>query len=157
MIDFGRNRIENQIWYLDQVILNLINGNGGIGYWNEGFFYYQIKNMRFTQGMLLCSLSVYLIVCMDAWIVLWPDVPKVKYDIGTVEVLNTKNLKNYKILPELNWKYQVFLNLIIELSTSHWIVSPNDIPNLINWRYKIDGLYFVRMSLKEKDDEILSE
>ena len=59
--------------------------------------------MRFTQGMLFCFLAILnLIVCINAWIVWCPDVPKVKYDIGTIEVLNTKNLKNYKILPELN-------------------------------------------------------
>ena len=97
-----------------------------------------LSNSKYAvHSMLLCSLSIYLIVCMDAWNVLCPDVPKVKYDIGTIEVLNTKNLKNYKILPELNWKYQVFLYLIIELSASHWLVTPNDILNLINW---IEGL-----------------
>ena len=116
-------------------------------------FFYQIQNMRFTQGIVLCSLSIYLIVCMDAWNVLCPDVPKVKYDIGTIEVLNTKNLKNYKILPELNWKYQVFLNFIIELSASHWLLTPNDILNLIN---RIEGVkwldcVFSRCPLRKYD------
>jgi hypothetical protein len=35
-------------------------------------------------------------------------------------------------LTELDRKYQVVLNLIIELSASHWIMTPNDILNLIN-------------------------
>ena len=38
MIEFGPNRIENQIRYLDQVVLNLINGNDEIGCWKEDFF-----------------------------------------------------------------------------------------------------------------------
>ena len=63
--------------------------------------------------MLLCSVSIYLIVCMDAWNVLCPDVPKVKYDIGTIEFLNMKT-QDSVILPELDWKYQDLLNLIIE-------------------------------------------
>ena len=43
MVEFGPNRIENQIRYLDQVVLNLINGNDGIGFWNEGFFIIKFK------------------------------------------------------------------------------------------------------------------
>ena len=42
MIEFSRNRIEIQIGYLDQVVLNFINGNDGIGCWNEDFFIIKI-------------------------------------------------------------------------------------------------------------------
>jgi hypothetical protein len=38
---------------------------------------------------------------MNAWIALCPDVAKVKYDIGTIEVLNSK-FQDYGILPELD-------------------------------------------------------
>ena len=107
-------------------------------WWNRllerRLFEYQIRNMWFTQGMLFCFLAILnLIVCINAWIVWCPDVPKVKYDIGTIEVLKTKISKGYGILAELDWKYQVLLNLKIELSASRWLVTPNVILNLINW------------------------
>ena len=95
------------------------------------------------------SLSIYLIVCINRWIVLCRDVPKVNYDIWTIDVQISKNSKDYGSLPKFDSKNQVVFNLIIELSASLWIVTPNYILNLINWRYKIDGLYFVRMFLKE--------
>ena len=89
-----------------------------------------------TSLKWIISLSIYLIVCIDAWIVFCRDVP-IKFDYG--------------ILSELDWKYQVLLNLIIGLSASRWLVTPNDILNLIN---RIEGVIwldcvFVAMSLKE--------
>jgi hypothetical protein len=38
---------------------------------------------------------------MNAWIALCPDVAKVKYDIGTIKVLNSK-IQDYGILSELD-------------------------------------------------------
>ncbi len=38
---------------------------------------------------------------MNAWIVLCPVVAKVKYDIGTIEVLNSKTQKIMEFCP--NW------------------------------------------------------
>ena len=75
-----------------------------------------------TSLKWIISLSIYLIVCIDAWIVFCRDVP-IKFDYG--------------ILSELDWKYQVLLNLIIGLSASRWLVTPNDILNLIN---RIEGV-----------------
>ena len=47
------------------------------------------------------SLSIYVIVCLNALIALCPNVAKVKYDIGTNKVLNSK-IQDYGILPELD-------------------------------------------------------
>ena len=56
--------------------------------------------MRFTQGMQFCFLAILnLIVCINAWIVWCPDVPKVEYDIGTIEFLNMKTQKIMEYCP----------------------------------------------------------
>jgi hypothetical protein len=53
MKQFCRNRFENQIWCLNQVVLNFINWNWWIGWSNVGFLINKSQNMGFTQGMLL--------------------------------------------------------------------------------------------------------
>jgi hypothetical protein len=53
-------------------------------------------------------------------------------------VLKSKNSKDNEILPKLDSKFQVVLNLIIELLASHWKVTPNvDILDVINL---LDGI-----------------
>jgi hypothetical protein len=104
---------------------------------NSNLCFAIIHLILITSLKWIRSLSIYLIACMNGWIVLCSDVPKAKYDIWTIEVLNLKILKDDEILSELDLKYQILLNLIIELSASHWIMTPNDILNLINW---IDGI-----------------
>ena len=100
IIDFSRNRIENQIWYLNQVVLNFINGNDGIGCWTEDFLIIKVcGSPKVCYYAFLAILN--FIVCIDAWSVLCPDVPKVKYDIWTIEFLNMKTQKIMEYCP--NW------------------------------------------------------
>ena len=99
-----------------------------------------------TSLKWILSLSIYLIVCTNAWIALCPDVAKVKYDIRTNVVLNSK-IQDYEILPELDWKYQVY-NWIIGFSLDidpEWYLKFEQ----LHWRYKMVGLCIVPMSLKE--------
>ena len=61
-------------------------------------FIHLVLNMSLKR---IRSLSIYVIVCLNALIALCPDVDKVKYDIGTNKVLNSK-IQDYGILPELD-------------------------------------------------------
>jgi hypothetical protein len=81
------------------------------------------------------------VFCPNGWIVLCPHVRKGKYDSWIYMVLISKYSKDVGILPKLDWKYQVVLNLIFELLASHWKVIPNgDIMNLINL---LDGIKWI--------------
>jgi hypothetical protein len=52
MIEFCRNGIENQILYLDQVVLILINGYDRIICWNEDFF---IIKFKISGSLKVCN------------------------------------------------------------------------------------------------------
>jgi hypothetical protein len=109
----------------------------------ENVIYFAIIHIVLnTSQKWIRNHSIYLIACMNGWLVSCPCVCIGKYDIWTHMVLKSKNSKDNEILPTLDWKFQVVLNLIIELLASHWKVSPNvdilcNIPNLINRRILI--------------------
>ena len=52
IIEFCRNGIENQILYLDQVVLILINGYDRIICWNEDFF---IIKFKISGSLKVCN------------------------------------------------------------------------------------------------------
>ena len=64
IIEFCRNGIENQIWYLYQVVLNLINGYCRIGCWNEDFL---IIKFKICGSLKVCNHAFLAILDLIPW------------------------------------------------------------------------------------------
>ena len=88
-------------------------------------FWYKMDELLFeiiyfvlnTSIKWVRSLSIYLIACMYGWIVFYTNVRKGKYGFLNLHGFIFEKLKRCWNLPELDWNYQVVLNLIVELST----------------------------------------
>ena len=59
IIEFCRNGFENQIWYLYQVVLNLINGYCRIGCWNEDLF---IIKFKICGSLKVCNYAFFSLI-----------------------------------------------------------------------------------------------
>jgi hypothetical protein len=59
MIEFCRNGIENQILYLDQVVLILINGYDRIGCWKEDFL---IIKFKICGSLKVCNYAFFSLI-----------------------------------------------------------------------------------------------